>query len=158
MIRLRSMVPKTRTTRALATCSTAGSSEAKLTGTEHLRIVFVRDELEPVESDSFGFPNTSSNSNGRGAAFLNPAKAKSPNGQLSWVHTFSPTVLNEARVGYALNITGDATVAQGGIPDLRFDDGMMGFGSYSGYPQTFHENIYSIQIWFRFRTESTTSK
>jgi len=94
-------------------------------------------------TDSFGFPNTSSNSNGRGAAFLNPAKAKSPNGQLSWVHTFSPTVLNEARVGYALNITGDATVAQGGIPDLRFDDGMMGFGSYSGYPQTFHENIYS---------------
>jgi len=94
-------------------------------------------------TDEFGFPNTTSNSNGRGDAFRNPAKAKSPNGQLSWVHTFSPTVLNEARVGYALNITGDATVAQAGVPDLRFDDGMMGFGSYAGYPQTFHENIYS---------------
>ena len=94
-------------------------------------------------TDEFGFPNTTSNSNGRGDAFRNPAKAKSPNGQLSWVHTFSPTILNEARIGYALNIGGDADVAQGGIPDLRFDDGMMGFGSYAGYPQTFHENIYS---------------
>jgi hypothetical protein len=55
--------------------------------------------------DSFGFPNTTSNSNGRGPGFLNPTLAKSPNGQLSWVHTFSPTILNEARAGYALNIT-----------------------------------------------------
>jgi len=94
-------------------------------------------------TDSFGFPNTTSNSNGRGPGFLNPAKAKSPNGQLSWVHTFSPTVLNEARVGYALNIVGDVTTALPGVPDIRFDDGSMGFGSYAGYPQTFHENIYS---------------
>ncbi|HUM03912.1 MAG TPA: TonB-dependent receptor [Terriglobales bacterium] len=93
--------------------------------------------------DKFGFPNTTSNSNGRGPGFLNPAKAKSPNGQLSWVHTFTPTILNEARVGYALNVTGDVTTALPGVPDIRFDDGSMGFGSYSGYPQTFHENIYS---------------
>jgi hypothetical protein len=94
-------------------------------------------------TDSFGFPNTTSNSNGRGAAFLNPALAKSPNGQISWVHTFSPSVVNEARAGYTLNITGDVSVATPGVPDLRFDDGMMGFGSYSGYPQVFHENVYS---------------
>ena len=93
--------------------------------------------------DSFGFPNTTSNSNGRGPGFLNPTLAKSPNGQLSWVHTFSPTVLNEARVGYALNITGDVSTALPGVPDIRFDDGSMGFGSYAGYPQVFHENIYS---------------
>ena len=30
-----------------------------------------------------------------------------------------------------------------GVPDIRFDDGSMGFGSYAGYPQTFHENIYT---------------
>ena len=94
-------------------------------------------------TDSFGFPNTSSNSNGRGPGFRNPAKAKSPNGQLSWVHTFSPKVLNQVTVGYALNITGDVTTALPGVPDIRFDDGSMGFGSYSGYPQVFHENIYS---------------
>jgi hypothetical protein len=79
--------------------------------------------------DSFGFPNTTSNSNGRGPGFLNPTLAKSPNGQLSWVHTFSPTVLNEARVGYALNITGDVSTALPGVPDIRFDDGSMGFGA-----------------------------
>jgi len=93
--------------------------------------------------DSFGFPNTTSNSNGRGPGFLNPTLAKSPNGQLSWVHTFSPTILNEARAGYALNITGDVSTALPGVPDIRFDDGSMGFGSYAGYPQVFHENIYS---------------
>ena len=93
--------------------------------------------------DSFGFPNTVSNSNGRGPGFLNPALAKSPNGQISFIHTFSPTVLNEFRAGYALNVTGDVSTALPGVPDIRFDDGSMGFGSYAGYPQTFHENIYS---------------
>ena len=93
--------------------------------------------------DKFGFPNTVSNSNGRGVGFRNPVKFKAPNGQLSWVHTFSPTILNEARVGYVLNGGTDVTTATPGIPDLRFDDGSMGFGSYSGYPQTFHENIYT---------------
>jgi outer membrane receptor protein involved in Fe transport len=94
-------------------------------------------------TDKFGFPNTVSNSNGRGPGFTNPAIAKSPNGQVSYVHTFSPTILNEFRAGYTLNITGDVTTALPGVPDIRLDDGSMGFGSYAGYPQTFHENIYS---------------
>jgi len=94
-------------------------------------------------SDNFGFPNTVSQSNGRGAAFLNPVIQKFPNGQISYIHTFSPSVLNEFRAGYTLNETGDVSVATPGVPDLRFDDGTMGFGSYAGYPQTFHENIYT---------------
>ncbi|MBZ5722687.1 MAG: carboxypeptidase regulatory-like domain-containing protein [Acidobacteriia bacterium] len=94
-------------------------------------------------TDMFGFPNTVSNSNGRGPGFLNPALAKSPNGQISFIHTFSPSILNEFRAGYALNITGDVSTALPGVPDIRFDDGSMGFGSYSGYPQVFHENIYT---------------
>ena len=94
-------------------------------------------------NDNFGFPNTVSNSSGRGSAFLNPVIQKFPNGQISYVHTFSPAVLNEFRAGYTLNVTGDVTTATPGVPDLRFDDGSMGFGSYAGYPQTFHENIYT---------------
>jgi Carboxypeptidase regulatory-like domain len=94
-------------------------------------------------NDSFGFPNTVSQSNGRGSAFLNPVIQKFPNGQISYIHTFSPAVLNEFRAGYTLNVTGDVNTATPGVPDLRFDDGSMGFGSYSGYPQTFHENIYT---------------
>ena len=94
-------------------------------------------------TDSFGFPNTVSNSNGRGPGFRNPVLQKFPNGQLSYVHSFNPTVLNEFRAGYVLNVTGDVSTATPGVPDLRFDDGGMGFGSYAGYPQTFHENIYT---------------
>ena len=52
-------------------------------------------------------------------------------------------MLNEFRAGYALNVSPDVNTALPGVPDIRFDDGSMGFGSYSGYPQTFHENIYS---------------
>jgi Carboxypeptidase regulatory-like domain/TonB dependent receptor len=94
-------------------------------------------------TDSFGFPNTVSQSNGRGSAFLNPVLQKYPNGQISYIHTFSPAVLNEFRAGYTLNVTGDVTTATPGVPDLRFDDSSMGFGSYAGYPQTFHENVYT---------------
>ena len=55
-------------------------------------------------TDEFGQPNTTSNSNGRGPGFLNPILSKSPNGQISYIHTFSPTVLNEFRAGYALTL------------------------------------------------------
>ncbi len=41
-------------------------------------------------TDSFGFPNTVSNSNGRGNAFRNPVLQKYPNGQISYVHTLAP--------------------------------------------------------------------
>src|SRR5205814_8660737 len=58
-------------------------------------------------------------------------------------HTFNTALLNEFRAGYALNVSPDVNTSLPGVPDIRFDDGSMGFGSYSGYPQTFHENIYS---------------
>jgi Carboxypeptidase regulatory-like domain len=94
------------------------------------------------QTDSFGFPNTVSNSNGRGVAFRNPFKNVYPNFQFNYVHNFSPTVLNEFRAGYVGNLQ-TISVAEPGVPDVRFDDGTMGFGSYNGYPQTFHENIYT---------------
>ena len=34
--------------------------------------------------------------------FKNPERNLFPTGQMSWVHTFSPTVLNEFRAGYTL--------------------------------------------------------
>ena len=79
--------------------------------------------------------------------FSNPAKWKFPNGQLSFVHTFSPTLLNELRVGYAENWSPGFTIPNfGGVPEIgqpAFDDGTAGFGSYSGYPQFFKEHIYT---------------
>ncbi len=74
--------------------------------------------------------------------FSNPVIQRSPNGQLGWVHTFSPTVLNEFRAGYTQLVTLIGTNTPG-VPQATFDDSSVGFGSYNGYPQYFKDNIYS---------------
>jgi len=74
--------------------------------------------------------------------FTNPEIQRFPTGMFSYVHTFSPTVLNEFRAGYTQNtILIDTGIP--GVPQINFDDGTAGFGSYSGYPQFFKENIYT---------------
>ena len=75
--------------------------------------------------------------------FFNPEIIRTPNGQFSYIHTFSPAVLNEFRAGYSQNASPLLNVAQGGVPSAAFDDGSSGFGSYSGYPQFFKENVYT---------------
>jgi Carboxypeptidase regulatory-like domain/TonB dependent receptor len=79
--------------------------------------------------------------------FTNPARNYYPSGQFSFVHTFSPKILNEFRVGYTQNNT-LTNSAIPGVPQIGFnsgalDDGTAGFGSYSGYPQFFKEHIYT---------------
>ena len=74
--------------------------------------------------------------------FTAPFKSTTPNFQLSYIHIFSPGVLNEVRAGYAGNIN-DATATSPGVPSILLDDGSIGFGSYSGFPQLFKENIYT---------------
>jgi hypothetical protein len=88
-------------------------------------------------TDSFGPCSTACT---RG--FSNPARDIFPNGQFSFVHTFSPTILNEFRAGYTQNNTG-VGVSLPGVPSVLFDDGTVGFGSYNGYPQFFKEHDYS---------------
>ena len=77
--------------------------------------------------------------------FFNTNHSKFPNAQFSFIHTFSPKLLNEFRAGYSLNIPAPGLVKPTvpGVPNITFDDGTMGFGSYTGYPQFFKENIYS---------------
>lgn len=74
--------------------------------------------------------------------FLNPSEVTTPNLQFSYIHIFSPTVLNEFRAGYAGN-GNDVSVPLPGVPGIDFDDNTLGFGSISSLPQTFHENIYT---------------
>lgn len=92
-------------------------------------------------SDQFGPCNAAC---GRG--FVNPSRSIFPTGSFSFVHTFSPTILNELRVGYTQNNTGN-NVGIPGVPQIgvggALDDGTMGFGSYAGYPQFFKEHIYT---------------
>ena len=88
-------------------------------------------------TDSFGPCNAACT---RG--FGNPFRGLFPQGSLSFVHTFSPTILNEFRAGYTDNNT-LITVKNGGVPAVGFGDGTAGFGSYNGYPQSFKDNIYT---------------
>ncbi|MGA7293070.1 MAG: TonB-dependent receptor [Terriglobales bacterium] len=88
-------------------------------------------------TDSFGPCNANCT---RG--FSNPSRDLFPQGSLSFVHTFSPTVLNEFRAGYTDDNT-LITVNHGGVPYIGFADGTAGFGSYNGYPQAFKDNIYT---------------
>jgi Carboxypeptidase regulatory-like domain/TonB dependent receptor len=74
--------------------------------------------------------------------FYNPSRSFFPNGQLSYVRTISPTIVNEFRAGYTQNNTGIVTKYPG-VPQAYFDDGTAGFGSYAGYPQFFKEHDYS---------------
>jgi hypothetical protein len=74
--------------------------------------------------------------------FSNPLIQRSPNGQLGWVHTFTPTLLNEFRAGYSQLVTLIGTNTPG-VPQVLFDDSSVGFGSYNGYPQAFRDNVYT---------------
>jgi hypothetical protein len=74
--------------------------------------------------------------------FSNPLRNNFPQGSVSFVHTFSPSVLNEFRAGYLQNNT-LITTNHGGVPRVGFSDGTAAFGSYNGYPQGFKENIYT---------------
>jgi len=74
--------------------------------------------------------------------FGNPSRNIYPAGMFSFVHTFSPTILNEFRAGYTQNNTA-VDVGVPGVPDVEFGDGSAGFGSYNGYPQFFKEHIYT---------------
>jgi len=90
-------------------------------------------------TDGFG-PFNASFSSARG--FLSPQSSFFPNFQFSFVHTFSPTILNEFKAGYTLNKTFTGAGLPG-VPQIVFDDGSAGFGSYNGYPQTFRDHVYS---------------
>ena len=74
--------------------------------------------------------------------FSNPTRNIYPSGQFSYVHTFSPTVLNEFKAGYS-QLNQGTSVSLPGVPLVLFDDASMGFGSYNGYPQFFKEHQYS---------------
>jgi len=90
------------------------------------------------ETDKFGPSNIAAT---RG--FTNPTRSNFPAGTFSFVHTFSPTILNEFRAGYLQNNT-DTSVSIGGVPQIHFSNtSQVGFGSYNGYPQNFKENVYT---------------
>ncbi len=74
--------------------------------------------------------------------FTSPSTLTTPSFQISFIHTFSPYLLNEFRAGYAQNDS-VIKVPLPGVPGVVFDDGTQGFGPDVGNPQSTRENIYS---------------
>jgi outer membrane receptor protein involved in Fe transport len=74
--------------------------------------------------------------------FTSPLTLTTPSFQASFIHTFSSTLLNEFRAGYALN-GNVTTVPLPGVPAISTDDIILGFGIGEGVPQSFRENIYN---------------
>jgi Carboxypeptidase regulatory-like domain/TonB dependent receptor-like, beta-barrel len=65
---------------------------------------------------------------------------------LGFVHTVSPTVINEFDAGYTRNQLSDIpTPSQFGVPEVDFDTGQPSFGAYNGYPQFFNENVFNFK-------------
>jgi hypothetical protein len=74
--------------------------------------------------------------------FGSPLTLTTPNFQISIIHTFRPTLLNEFRAGYALNESVN-TVPLPGVPLIVPDDILTGFGADEGVPLNSRENIYN---------------
>src|SRR5260370_2788670 len=86
------------------------------------------------ETDKFGPCNAACT---RG--FSNPLRNNFPQGSMSFVHTFSPSVLNEFRAGYLQN-NSKINTKDGVVPAIGLSYGSSGFCSYYCYPQPFQEN------------------
>jgi hypothetical protein len=72
------------------------------------------------------------------------------NGGVTWSHTFSPTVLNQARASYVRHtgdFPGDKKAFDAGIPSIvtAFDSFAVGFGNASNLPQFFTENEFTYK-------------
>jgi hypothetical protein len=81
-----------------------------------------------------------------GPTLYNHGRAQ--NAGVTWSHTISPTILNQARMAYTRhtsNFPGDPTVA--GMPSTltAFDSPTFGFGNSAALPQLFTENEFSYK-------------
>ncbi|MHB8652722.1 MAG: carboxypeptidase-like regulatory domain-containing protein [Terriglobia bacterium] len=78
--------------------------------------------------------------------FSNPFVGSTTGAAYSFVHTFSPTIVNEFRAGYTRSRISDIPLkSQYGVPNIGFDTGEPSFGSYNGYPQIFTEDVFDFK-------------
>lgn len=106
---------------------------------DRLHGVFLYDNADTV--DSIGGADTTI-----GPPFLDHGRAM--NAGIDWDHMFSPTILNQFRIGYVrhtLNFPADPSAA--GIPSVvtAFDPLGVGFGNSSSLPQFFTENMFQYK-------------
>ncbi|MBZ5705474.1 MAG: TonB-dependent receptor, partial [Acidobacteriia bacterium] len=110
----------------------------KLGNNDQINVAYLYDNAD--ETTAFG----------GGQSFIGPdisVHGRAQNAGVTWSHTFSPTVLNQARMSYVRHTAlfpADPSAFAGGIPALftAFDPLGEGFGNASNLPQFFIENEF----------------
>ena len=108
----------------------------KLSSKDQLNAAYLYDDVDTTEPYGGG-------DNVTGPTLYVHGRAQ--NAGVTWTHTFSPTILNQARMAYVrhtANFPGDPTVA--GMPSTisAFDSPTFAIGNSSGIPQLFTENEF----------------
>ena len=115
-----------------------GKFDEKLGSNDQLNAAYLYDNADTDEA--FGGNNT------MGPSFYRHARAQDLG--VTWIHTFSPTILNQARVAYLRhtgNYPGDPRVV--GMPSIYtfWDTPTFGFGNSAAIPQFFTENQFQYK-------------
>src|SRR3984885_14097481 len=115
----------------------AAKADHKLTAKDQLTGSYLYENADSI------FPFGGNNAMGPTELFHGRAQ----NAGITWTHTFSPTVLNQARFSYVRhtgNFPTDPRVA--GFPDVLsfFDSPTIGYGMSAALPQLFTENEF---VW-----------
>jgi hypothetical protein len=108
----------------------------------------VNDQLNAVflfQNDDQGSPYDGGGTT-IGPSYDNPGRGQDYG--ITWVHTFSPTILNTAKASYLRHRSDFSSSASVfGVPMIvtAFDSFAVGFGQYSGFPQLFTDTQFQYQ-------------
>ena len=104
----------------------------RFNGTYSLENLPFKSNLNGASATNFGIP------------LDNPNRAQTAG--ITWTHTFSPTLLNQAKIGYNRRTANFIGVDSAGFPSVFTIDPLIGgFGSSAGVPQFFTENRFTYK-------------
>ena len=104
----------------------------RFSGTYLLENLPFKSNLNGASATNFGIP------------LDNPNRAQTAG--ITWSHTFSPTVLNQFKIGYSRRTANFIGTDSAGFPSVFTIDPLIGgFGSSAGVPQFFTENRFTYK-------------
>jgi len=109
----------------------------KLSANDQINAVYLLENV--VSTDNFG-----SGSATFGVPTNNPNRAQTAG--VTFTHTFTPTVLNQFKIGYVRHTANFTSPGTEGIPDMITIDALSGgFGASNALPQFFTENEFQYK-------------
>ncbi len=110
----------------------------KISSKDQLNGVYLLEDV--LNSDNFGAGGTGV----FGTPNYNPNRAQTA--AVTYSHTFSPTVLNQFKLGYVRHTANFTSPGTDGIPSMLTIDALSGgFGASNAYPQFFTENMFQVK-------------